>query len=243
MLEKIHSYILDICFPPRCPHCGAWLAIGDIWCKECFSTIYVGKPISIENREDLDAVYVLAAYEGGMQRILYDIKFNHRKGVNYKLAPFFASSQNLLPWKEFSMVVPVPVSEAKRKERGYNQVDIIFKKFIESLEGKWKDILYKIETEAPMYTLNKEERLENIAHSFHVKQECISLIQEEGESILLLDDIYTTGATLQACARVLREKGAKKITALTLASGAVLLKGLDECMYDFGIKENTGSTE
>lgn len=116
------------------------------------------------------------------------------------------------------MVIPVPLSQKKQKERGYNQVDIIFQKWM-TRQG-WlymPDGLIRFRNTHTQSLLLKEERYKNIKGAFHIRPG----VDVKGKQVLCVDDIYTTGATLSAIAHELHRAGAKKVMGLTIASGAM----------------------
>ncbi len=116
------------------------------------------------------------------------------------------------------VLVPIPLSRKRMRERGFNQSLLISKKLIEldqgenfKLEEEW--LVKKTDTEHQARILNREERLKNILDSFEVRNQ----EQVKGKNIILIDDVTTTGATLGEARKVLIAAGAKKIFAFTIA--------------------------
>ena len=143
-------------------------------------------------------------------------------------------------------VIPIPSSAEKKKVRGYNQVDLFFYDWVlsfsnsnriygrssdDSVNGvmeyntekevcyKWFDCLYKMDTHKEMWSLSGSERHSTIDKAFMWKKTCDSSLLYD-KRILLVDDIFTTGATLESAARILRAYHPQYIEALTLASGS-----------------------
>ena len=143
-------------------------------------------------------------------------------------------------------VIPIPSSAEKKKVRGYNQVDLFFYNWVlsfsnsnridgrssdDSVNGvmeyntekevcyKWFDCLYKMDTHKEMWSLSGSERHRTIDKAFMWKETCDSSLLYD-KRILLVDDIFTTGATLESAARILRSYHPQYIEALTLASGS-----------------------
>ena len=143
-------------------------------------------------------------------------------------------------------VIPIPSSAEKRKVRGYNQVDLFFYDWVLSFSNsnriddrknddivngftnydaveevyyKWFDCLYKMDTHKEMWALSGSERHRTIDTAFMWNEACDSSLLYD-KRILLVDDIFTTGATLEAAARILRAYHPQYIEALTLASGS-----------------------
>ena len=112
------------------------------------------------------------------------------------------------------IAVPVPLSLTRLRKRGYNQSEFIFHSWAEAFTV-WSDVLQRRRATRSQWKLSRLERAENVADVFSVKYG----MAVQGKTILLVDDIYTTGATLEACARALKRKGAARVTGLVIASG------------------------
>ena len=202
----------DFLFPPVCPHCGASVATQGDWCKTCFTDLLHIRHVPNKFLHYVDDVCVLAEYRGGLKSMIYDVKFNEKKEQSKGAAPFLASYNFYMKYNEFNIVndncktvydyiVPVPSSEIKKKKRGYNQVDLFFKKWAYLLGGidkryfKWLDCIYKFDTSNDMWALTNKERHQNIDDAFVIKAEFKDIVVSQ-KRILIVDDIYTTGATI-----------------------------------------------
>ncbi|NMB60982.1 MAG: ComF family protein [Chloroflexi bacterium] len=114
-------------------------------------------------------------------------------------------------------LIPVPLSKKRLKQRGYNQVVLWGIPLGKVLGIPFNTtILTQTKETASQVSLSAEERWKNIRGAFSV-----DIDQVEGKDILILDDVITTGATLDECARVLRKAGARKISALTIARSTI----------------------
>ena len=226
----------DFLFPPVCPHCGAPVATQGDWCKACFTDLLHIRHVPHKFLHYVDDVCVLAEYRGGLKSMIYDVKFNEKKEQSKGAAPFLASYNFYMNYDEpniikgnyktiYDYIVPVPSSEMKKKKRGYNQVDLFFKKWAYSLEKidkpyfVWLDCIYKFDTSNDMWSLTHKERHQNIENAFVIKAEYKD-IEFSTKRILIVDDIYTTGATIEAVAKILRSYNPSRLDALTLASGS-----------------------
>lgn len=217
----IFEYILEFIFPRRCPSCGAGVNWGEAWCERCLQEIIHPRYLHHEFDDSvIDAVYTLGDYDKGLRQIIHHIKFLRRKSDYLAVLPLLEGLERWVKDEDIDIVIPVPISEKKRKTRGYNQVDIIFKEFFVKEGIPYVDCLSKKEEEQDMWELTKEERHLHTQSLFYCSdQKRVERLCHE-RTVLILDDIYTTGNTVEAIAQVLAPYHCKKIKALTLASGA-----------------------
>ena len=117
---------------------------------------------------------------------------------------------------DYDIICSVPIHKKRMKERGYNQSELIAKEIAKNLTNTiYKKVLKKIKDNKRQSELKKEERLQNVKDVYEIQNKQII----ENKKIILFDDIYTTGNTVNECSKVLKENGAKEILVLTLASG------------------------
>ncbi len=157
----------------------------------------------------------LGAYEGSLQEAIHRWKY---EGKTY-LTPFFAEwmAEGLNCYWDLNaldLLIPVPLHRKRLRERGFNQVLLLVKE-ISSRTGipYRKTILQKKKPTIPQVTLSGLERERELRGAFHV----IGREELKGKSVLLIDDVYTTGATVNECSKMLRRGGAKRVDVLTLA--------------------------
>ena len=113
---------------------------------------------------------------------------------------------------QFDAIVPVPISKKRFKERGYNQSYLLAKELSDLLSIPVKKLLVKTKDTPRQSTLSKKERAETPKKAFD-----FSSAEALPHTVLLIDDIFTTGATVSACSSVLRKAGIPKVYVLTLA--------------------------
>lgn len=217
--------LLDFLFPPICPHCGEPVVTQGKWCETCITDVLNVRQVPQKFLQALDNVWILSDYRGGMKSIIYDVKFNERKEQSKGAAPFLVSYNFYVHQFKPHYIIPIPSSKEKKNIRGYNQVDLFFKDWALALEREecgyyqWLDCLYKIDTQKEMWALSGTERLATVKHAFTWRDN-YQEIDFTGKRILLVDDIYTTGATLESAGRILRERAPLSIEGLTLTSGS-----------------------
>lgn len=137
-----------------------------------------------------------------------------------KLADFYAKEIYRRWSSEFDrlgidVLVPVPISKQKRKERGYNQAELISKRLGELMKVEVdKDCLIRKHNTTPQKSLDNVERYNNLKNAFGIKD-----ISKNINNILIIDDIYTTGATIDTCARLFKEHGFDNIYYASVCIG------------------------
>lgn len=217
----------DLFLPNRCPGCGRFIRWDRLMCGDCQERLddVSGKVCSVcgklpcQGHEALipERVAVVYRYEGKCREAM--LAFKYRRGVNFgelgaqRLAELLLQSGDA---QKADIVTCVPMSGAKRRRRGYNQAEIIGRYLAKRL-GKPFD--GRLLTHAPTLTehhrLGIEERRENAEKSFYPSKKHSDI---GGRSVILCDDIYTTGATINACAGRLKEMGAKRVVACCVAT-------------------------
>ncbi len=163
----------------------------------------------------LASCQVLCDYTAGVKTLLHQLKFRGSPRAAASLAWLLTARPNDLRQGGIQAVVPVPLHPARLAERGYNQTERIFRRWSERQGWPWLDALARTRLTAPQWELPPAERRRNVRGAFALtRPEAI-----RGKIILLVDDIVTTGATMNECAKVLRRGGAAKVHALALAGG------------------------
>jgi ComF family protein len=211
---NILKFLIDFIYPRKCGFCGR--KINERYtCRKCTNIIeYYHEKVDIyaKQEEKCDMVISAISYDGFIKDKVLQYKFRNAK----YLAPSFADI--LLPKVDkycagFDFIIAVPISSKRLRERGYNQSDLIAKYLSRFAKIQYKkDILVKIKNNLRQSELNLNERKENVKDAYSIKN--IEVIK--GKKIILVDDIYTTGATLNECAKLLKGVGAQKIIGITL---------------------------
>jgi len=114
---------------------------------------------------------------------------------------------------EGAKLVPLPMHPKKRRARGFDQAEILTAALAAHLNTKPAAILERTQNTPPQSGLHPRQRAENVRNAFRIKPG----IDVKGQSYILIDDIYTTGASLNECARILKASGAAEVSAMTLA--------------------------
>ncbi len=219
MLKDWWTALLDIIYPPKCPVCRINVTVHGSWCPKCLAIVFVPREINLAGHhlKALDSCRVVCEYAGGVRRLIHDMKF--REAGHYAAYLTWLVDRGVDP-KAFSgidLVIPVPLHARRLAERGYNQTERIFGKWAEQQGLNWADnVLVRVRPTMPQWELQLSARRKNIKGAFGImRPEAI-----KGKNILLVDDIFTSGTTMEECARQLKQAGAVRVDGLALASGA-----------------------
>ena len=227
--------MLSIFFPPRCPVCDEVLLPGKWICEPCGKKIKViaepvckkcGKPLTDERREYCgDCIRknhfytqgkAVFAYDGAIRNSMYRFKYSNKR----EYAAFYAkvAAEEYGTWlkrKGVETIVPVPMYFWKRKLRGYNQAEVFAKALGKELHMPVEcKMVKRIRNTVPQKKLNGEQRIHNVKNAFQFAADIVKYKQ-----IVLVDDIYTTGSTIDALAAVLLSAGVKKIYYICISIG------------------------
>lgn len=205
-------------YKEKCIICGC-LKDGNILCKNCLKTVEILPCFAHTKTEGIE-IYSVSFYNGVLKKIIHKLKFNHKKGVAKVLAgllfKYFALSEQFEHFNNNIVLVPVPTNRKNIKERGYNNVFEIVKEFSKLIKAPYtKNILIKIKDTKPQYKLNARQRRENISGCFGVDLK--EYEKYKGKKIVIIDDIYTTGATLEEIIKTFKECGINNIICITVS--------------------------
>jgi len=221
---NIFNRIINLIYPPDCIFCRQILrydAAVQI-CDTCYRDLpFSGEELLAASQEDgdhyCDGVVSVFEYTGVVKESLIRFKFYNEPGYYRTYAELIAEKlTRMVDVGQYHMLLSVPLHKHKEISRGYNQAYLISRELSRKLKLPERSRLIKRcrYTEAQSL-LDKEKRSRNVKGAFAV----ISPDRIAGKSILLVDDILTTGSTLEECGRVLKNAGAAKITAVVVATG------------------------
>jgi len=236
--------LTDIIYPPRCVICSRFLWNGlltrdsrsPFFCRECMADFHAiaspicpvcGRPFSSEAAEDhvcedclrkRPFYYAARApyhYKGAILKAVHRLKYGSKglvaKGLGPLLARFAALQMQAV---EGVVVMPVPLHPRRLRERGFNQSLLLARYVSRALSADMDFLsLRRVRYTRPQTKLAKVERRQNVRGAFQLNDNATI----RGRPILLVDDVVTTGNTLNECARILRKGGAQKIYGLSLA--------------------------
>lgn len=219
---KKAEYFWHIFFPNRCLFCERPIAADEVFCPQCEKEQPLLPPTCnacgnlIGQCVCSVPVFSVFRYEEGVKRAIRAMKFTGDRVVAQKLAQLMAD--RLVALSEgtlsFDCVVPVPMHKKDRKERGFSQSEWLAEALSEQISAVClNDAIQKTRWTKKQHTLTAQERKRNLIDAFAVNQP----EQIVGKSVLLVDDVYTTGTTVMENAHVLLNAGARAVTVCTAA--------------------------
>lgn len=211
MLRRARQYFVDCLFPIYCVQCGRE---GEWWCPTCRPD-NTGTPHFFVTPAPLDGLFTSLFYHHGSPVATLIQQFKYQQG--FAMAELWAE---ILPSKTLAVpagasVVPVPLYSRRVRERGYNQAVIIGQLLAKKLQLPFApDLLRRVRATKQQATLSRVERQENMRGAFSAR-----LDVPAPDTVVLVDDVFTTGATMEECARVLKAGGVRQVFGFALARG------------------------
>lgn len=200
--------IIDLFFPENCPGCNGYRRPEKYcFCYNCLQQI-------IPSPSPNNKIFSLAVYEGPVKQAIHCLKYKKRKWIAISLAEWMNDFLNQHHEIKYDIIVPVPLHPIKEFQRSFNQSWLIAY-YLARLQKKTAlySCLVKIKNNRSQTDLNNVERKQNVRDVYRVKRS--SLIKDK--NILVIDDVYTTGATAEEVYKTLKNSGAKTVFVLTVA--------------------------
>ena len=209
LARQLTRTALDLIFPPRCIQCGR---VGSLFCATCQQQIVPTAPI-VEQNGPLSERRSTGEFGEGLQKAIHALKYSGRFQYAELLGERLVEEFRRTAWQA-TLVTAAPLHESRRQARGYNQAELLASYLAAATGIQFQpDAIVKTRDTKPQVGLGFQERQMNVADAFKALPELVL-----DQQIVIIDDVYTTGATLRACAHALLEAGASKVWALTVAS-------------------------
>lgn len=225
LIQNIKEFLLDIVFPKKCVVCGK---LDTFFCDKCRAKITFLKtqncPFclrittrgrvcpSCQSKSALTGVYVVSHFEEPLKEVIHKYKYEFIKALQDDLADIAWSYMEDFPKR--AVLACVPSSPKRVSWRGYNQAEEITKILASNTGMKYyPNLLKRTEYKIPQTQLRRKERFENVKNAFKINKK----IDLSGKQVVIFDDLVTSGATLDACARELRKMGATRVWGFVLA--------------------------
>lgn len=167
------------------------------------------------NRYRLDGLVVACRYYGPIKRATIQVKYKWVFDIEKVFVELLTDNLWRFDLPKEMILVPVPLHPKRKRWRGFNQAEILAKSLAKSFAVPFADVLVRVRETASQVGLRRDKRKENVRNAFSLRQGT----QVKGKNILLVDDVYTSGATMGECCRVLKKSGAGEIWGLAVALG------------------------
>ena len=192
---------------PYCIRCGKEIISEDsAYCDEC------------NLDREFEAGRGLCNYTDEMRHIILKIKYDNKREYIEGFAKLMAIRyEKFIKVSNIDCIMPVPLHSSRKRMRGFNQSDILAKDLSKYLDiPVLHDCLYRVKKTIDQKGLSRTERLHNLDNAFMVRD-----LPQNIKNILIVDDVYTTGTTIEKCAKVLKDSGINKIYFLTICTGSI----------------------
>ncbi len=195
-LDLSGRFFCPVCHAPTCDGCC---------CVDCKTNSYLDQEIAILKYSDQEII----------GQVIHNLKYNYAEDLQVLLQNIIKDFIKFKPelFKSINQIIPVPLHPRRFAERGFNQAEIIAQILSQELFVPINKNLKRIKYTKQQAKLDKKEREENIEKAFIFSDDIVPRV------VIVVDDVFTTGSTMQACAQVLKERGVEKIIGFTLARG------------------------
>jgi competence protein ComFC len=233
--DLLHS-ALSLFYPPTCEGCGASVGSREYLCGTCKEHAprilppfcsrcaepfdgAIGGSFACSNcaNQTLHFEAAIAGYRarGVVRRVIHNFKYHKQVYLRHLVSEWLAATlqDSRMDSRNFDVIVPVPLHPARRRERGFNQAELLARSLSRLTELPVMLVLERVRYTTTQTAFDRTERMENLRNAFRLR----SARDVRGSRVLLVDDVITTGSTLSECARVLKASGASSVYAATAA--------------------------
>lgn len=226
-LKDLKEGFLSLFYPNLCLACGENAPIpNQVVCASCQyhlpkTNFHLEKENTFTDRLwgrfplHTGAAYYHFTKGGRVQALIHNLKYNNKPEVGYTIGLRYGELLKEAPlYRDIEVIVPVPLHPKRERQRGYNQSDAFAKGLAESMEVKYyKNILTRTVATSTQTKKSRLERLENVGAAFQLNNEDYL----KGKNVLIVDDVLTTGATLEACTLKILEVPKVRVSLATIA--------------------------
>lgn len=221
---------LDLIFPKRCVNCGK---VGSYICNNCYSKIeFIEKPVcpvcqrqalggkthpGCAGRFRLDGLVVSTRYKGVVSAAIVQLKYRWVYDIAKILNELLVKNIWKFDIPQNLIMVPVPLHKSRKNWRGFNQAETLTKLLSKNFKVNIADILIRKTETKSQVGLKRDDRKRNVRDVFCLNGEFEQKVS--GRSFILFDDVYTSGATMFECAKILKKAGAKSVWGMAVALG------------------------
>jgi len=239
MFKKFFSIkkILEIIFPNRCLTCQQMIGPDGLFCNDDWQKLQfitepkckicahpfefvIGSdkdllcPLCLTNKPSFDCAVTIFRYNDQIKKIIADLKYYDTTYLSKKFAKMLMPK--IAPHlTKYDLIVAVPLHKKRLRERKFNQASLLCLAILKEAKNLkfYHDILIRSKYSKAQAHLTKEDRKKNLTNAFEINEK----YSVKEKNIILVDDVMTTGSTLEGCAKVLKKAGANKIMVVTIA--------------------------
>ena len=233
LIIKILLFLRDLLFPVSCLGCqqeGSWLCQQccdsislnfDLRCPGCGQFCFFGQKCNnCFSQSSLDGLWTVSLYTDELlKKTIHFYKYQGLKDLALPLGQLMINYLNQIrqemkdKWPKIDIITSVPLHKRKFLHRGFNQTEILAQQVSDHFGWTYQDCISRKKFTLSQTKLTKKTRQENVSGVFAIKDK----INYQGKTVIIIDDVVTTGATLQECAKVLKQAGVKKVWGLAIA--------------------------
>ncbi|MFA6307218.1 MAG: phosphoribosyltransferase family protein [Patescibacteria group bacterium] len=217
-IKKVFNLFLDFVWPQFCLGCQRE---GSLCCGFCLNDIILDDIKNIswpDNRQSyFKACYTCCDYQNKLvQKLIKNYKYNYLENLGNLLTDILEKQARRLSLDKNTIIINIPLHKNKKKQRGFDQTEILAKKLAKRLSLNYSPLLIRTKNNKAQAQLNKTARQKNVTDIFAINKKILSSVPDN-INILLIDDVTTTGSTLNQAAKVLTENNFTNIICLVLA--------------------------
>lgn len=222
LIKSIKEAALDLLYPRRavCMGCGSMLGCDrDDLCETCRAKLagnWVGAR-TVDPKLKLDGAAFAYSYQGTAGSLVRRLKYSSVTVLSEMMAKDIARAVQVLRMEQDVLLTAVPMHPKRRRKRGMNHAEILARSAAQMLNMEYSELLMRTRNAPQQARLSHEQRRTNLRGGFAVRPEWQEAIR--GARVLVIDDVFTTGATARACAEALRQAGAKRVYFVAYAYG------------------------
>ncbi len=200
MLENLEK-LLDWVYKKKCYFCGSSKEAVKM-CSKCYNEMdYL--PVKVNRIAEGKKIYCAGVYNKNLQKLIRGLKYHNQRDLAFYLAKFMAEYFEKITDNKNFEVVPVPIFPKREKKRKYNHMNLVAEEFCTLTSSTLnKELIKRIKDTKPQYKLKRIERIENLSKAFTVNKDAY-----KGKTILIIDDICTTGSTFEEMIKELQKNG------------------------------------
>ncbi len=240
MLKPLAKHMLDVFFPRSCVHCGDAVERSDyaFLCRACSRELFLSKPPTcttcgypffgmlagprvcphcVELNPLFEEGKTLFLAKGPARSLIHELKYKAGFYILHDIATMLERSSYYKAYFEGAILIPVPLHPTKLRERGFNQSERITEALCHATGAKTQqNLLVRTVYTQTQTRLSRAARHQNVKNAFALAVDAVVI---PDQTYILVDDVFTTGSTLNACAAVLREAGVTRLKVATLGHG------------------------